>query len=649
MAQVFLSYDREDGPKARVIAQALERAGHFVWFDLHIKGGAEYGREIERALEQSDAVVVLWSERSVVSAWVRDEAAAGRDKGCLIPVLIEPVSPPMGFRQYQNLDFSGWKGRGKPPRLAELLDSIGALGEPSPLGRAAAARPPPPPVTAHAPRARNPLIKWALIGGAVMLVLVSIGLFTGLVLNNNGKSDEINTVSVAAADAAARPLARDLLVKLSTLQGAKSGSMRLLGQSPEADFTFEMASNQDRTRLGANLVLLGGKDREILWSKDFEQPSGKLADLKQQMAVTAARVLGCALDGASYDGRSLEPQVLKLYLNACALLAEQGEPQALIQAFSEVTEKAPRFAPAWQGLLIAKADAADIANAGGVFDPASLEALRRTIEAAEKLHPQLPEIKLARITLLPATAYQEGMRLLDEAKEESPNNPIVLNWRANGLRSVGRALESIEDAEHALIVDPLSPAMLNGYISALAYSGRIEAAREQLAKAERLWPGTAALQDIQFRFHLRYGDPKEALRLGHLIGMPPMPELFLKARVDPTSANIDAVKESAMKATGDNAGILAGTAQALGHFNLNDELYQLVLSWRDPDGLAELQDVWFRPSLAGFRRDPRFMRVMKRIGLVEYWRKSGKWPDFCADPDLPYDCKAEAAKLASAN
>ena len=30
MAQVFLSYDREDGAKARVIAQALEPAGHFV-------------------------------------------------------------------------------------------------------------------------------------------------------------------------------------------------------------------------------------------------------------------------------------------------------------------------------------------------------------------------------------------------------------------------------------------------------------------------------------------------------------------------------------------------------------------------------------------------------------------------------------------
>ena len=81
MAQVFLSYDREDGPRARVIAQALERAGHFVWWDLHIKGGAEYGKVIEEALAEADSVVVLWSTKSVDSAWVRDEAAAGRAAG----------------------------------------------------------------------------------------------------------------------------------------------------------------------------------------------------------------------------------------------------------------------------------------------------------------------------------------------------------------------------------------------------------------------------------------------------------------------------------------------------------------------------------------------------------------------------------------
>jgi hypothetical protein len=37
--------------------------------------------------------------------------------------------------------------------------------------------------------------------------------------------------------------------------------------------------------------------------------------------------------------------------------------------------------------------------------------------------------------------------------------------------------------------------------------------------------------------------------------------------------------------------------------------------------------------------------VAQRLGLLNYWRLSGEWPDFCFQPDLPYDCKAEAAKM----
>jgi hypothetical protein len=54
----------------------------------------------------------------------------------------------------------------------------------------------------------------------------------------------------------------------------------------------------------------------------------------------------------------------------------------------------------------------------------------------------------------------------------------------------------------------------------------------------------------------------------------------------------------------------------------------------------------FRPWMASVRRDPRFMALAKRMGLVDYWVKSGHWPDFCADADLEYDCRTEASKLS---
>src|SRR4029453_3800532 len=124
MAAVFLSYDHEDVARAGPIASALERAGHSVWWDRHIRGGAEYNSEIEGAVEQADVVVVLWSEKSVASAWVRDEAAEGRDCGKLVPVTLDSTKPPMGFRQYQTIPISEWGGRKPPQQIAEVLHAI---------------------------------------------------------------------------------------------------------------------------------------------------------------------------------------------------------------------------------------------------------------------------------------------------------------------------------------------------------------------------------------------------------------------------------------------------------------------------------------------------------------------------------------------
>jgi hypothetical protein len=55
----------------------------------------------------------------------------------------------------------------------------------------------------------------------------------------------------------------------------------------------------------------------------------------------------------------------------------------------------------------------------------------------------------------------------------------------------------------------------------------------------------------------------------------------------------------------------------------------------------------FYPLTAPLRRDPRFMQLAARFGLVGYWRSSGKWPDFCSDPTLPYNCRTEAGALKS--
>ena len=127
MAHIFLSYARSDAAKAQSLAAALQDAGHSVWWDRHIEGGSQYAKVIEKALADAEVIVVLWSAESVDSHWVRDEAAAGRDTGRLVPAILDGTNPPLGFRQFQALDLSQWGGRGKSAQLDALLTSIASV------------------------------------------------------------------------------------------------------------------------------------------------------------------------------------------------------------------------------------------------------------------------------------------------------------------------------------------------------------------------------------------------------------------------------------------------------------------------------------------------------------------------------------------
>ena len=124
MARIFLSYARDDVDAARQLAGCVSDAGHDVWWDRHLHGGSRFATEIEQALKDAEAVVVLWSANSLGSAWVQDEAAEGRDSGRLVPVSLASAKPPLGFRQFQTIDLGDWDGKGSPIALHELLEAI---------------------------------------------------------------------------------------------------------------------------------------------------------------------------------------------------------------------------------------------------------------------------------------------------------------------------------------------------------------------------------------------------------------------------------------------------------------------------------------------------------------------------------------------
>jgi hypothetical protein len=69
-----------------------------------------------------------------------------------------------------------------------------------------------------------------------------------------------------------------------------------------------------------------------------------------------------------------------------------------------------------------------------------------------------------------------------------------------------------------------------------------------------------------------------------------------------------------------------------------DEAYALFDASNSADRRANM--FLFYPEMKAFRQDARFLPLTRRIGLYAYWQETGKWPDFCEEPDLPYDCRA---------
>ena len=124
MSRVFLSYTREDADAADQLAEAISTAGHDVWWDRQLSGGSRFATEIARALKEAQAVVVLWSDASIESAWVQDEAAEARDSGRLVPASLGSAKPPLGFRQFHTICLGSWTGGGDSQALDELLTSI---------------------------------------------------------------------------------------------------------------------------------------------------------------------------------------------------------------------------------------------------------------------------------------------------------------------------------------------------------------------------------------------------------------------------------------------------------------------------------------------------------------------------------------------
>jgi hypothetical protein len=181
MSDIFVSYAREDRYHAERIANALESWGWSVWWDSDILPGETFHESISQKLQKAKVVVVIWTENSVKSNWVRDEANVGLERGVLIPVSFGDVELPIGFRSIQAVPLDNWGRVSADPAFDSFLRAVKRNLERQPSAPVPVQTPPVPqptpqtqPIPSKPSQSDKKPVMW--IGISVLLFLLVIGM-----------------------------------------------------------------------------------------------------------------------------------------------------------------------------------------------------------------------------------------------------------------------------------------------------------------------------------------------------------------------------------------------------------------------------------------------------------------------------------------
>jgi membrane-associated phospholipid phosphatase len=176
VADIFLSYKREDRDRAQRIERALSAQGWDVFWDHELlPSNVPFRVALAQELEHARCVLVLWSHRSVESGWVLDEATQGQKGDKLVCARIDDVGMPFGFGQLHAADLIEWNGDAQADAFQQLVLGIAKLpGIPSPNGGRVDPPPPPPPPPLPSPPPppkvqRHPALRPTLLLAAVFL------------------------------------------------------------------------------------------------------------------------------------------------------------------------------------------------------------------------------------------------------------------------------------------------------------------------------------------------------------------------------------------------------------------------------------------------------------------------------------------------
>ncbi len=515
------------------------------------------------------------------------------------------------------------------------------------------------PVFAFVPPGGRPKIlrrrRW-LAFGAVALTALAAGVAAAIWITQRPASPRPLHVAVAAF----QPFGReDIVVSLArSLPDAIRGNITGAGVEPlapgaptPADLVVGGVVNLEGGNLHVSTQISDARRQVTLWSAAFDAPPQAPAVLRDRVAVGAAAVVACAAKARRPGAGEIATEALRSFLKACALSDDPKASETARALYRDAIEQAPTFAPALSSLARM--------SALTIRDGASEEAPQMRREAADYAHRALAidprdgsAFQALEMAVVPISRWDERQRLLSRGLTVDPSNADLAYEQGRVLVALGRIQEALIYQGRAVALDPHSATNAAQLANSLAASGDATAAETAIERAYQLWPDNDQVRAVRFWIAAWTGRDSAALQMlddpnfatwisnGEQRGIW---SAILRAHQSRDLAQKAEARRRLLESEARGDFPPWSGAQLLALLGFKDDAFAMVdrVSRRAPDRDPVFL---FRAPMSPLQRDPRFMVVAERFGLVSYWRKTDRWPDFCADPALPYDCRAVAGK-----
>lgn len=553
------------------------------------------------------------------------EADRARTDRKLVQLTVDGAPLPMPFDQIQCVNLVGWTGDSQAAGWRTVLASVAQLtgSAPGASAQVAAAGP-----------------------GQSSEVILAV-----LPFDNLSTDPEMQFFSDGVSEEIIQRLSRGANLKVigrtSSFQfrgERKADAARTLNCSHLLDGSIQRSAG----RVRVNVHLVEASSRTTLWSDRYDRGLEDIFSVQDDISENIAGALDQAF--SSFSTRGVDPAVYDLYLRASPKSYAPDELRTHIGLLEVATQRAPRFAEAWARLAYLRAWLRFYEPFAGRSASAAL--VTREAERALALDPQNVDALIADLFVMaPFGRFVEEDAALDRIRQipDMGNAKKYIGWF---LRAFGRVRESVAEDESAYRLDPLDPVCANLVALARMAAGRVEEAVPVFEDLVARVPDMSFPVSSLLRAKAFLGDWTAVDELLDLATRRQLREFegglaFIRAKRDPTPENIGSWRADLETRVDETGCVDVSRLVYAAHLGLVDAAFQAAANARlGPVGTSDdvmgpdayRTSLLFQVGMPELRNDPRFVGLCARLGLVEFWTVTGKWPD-CAD-EVPYDFRA---------